>query len=179
MVDRQQTVDPEQTETRTHRQIGLPEADFAAAVALARAGEPSGFASLFQGYNRAVVATVRSSDTPNAADAVNRVFLKAFRSIDRFVGSRQDFAALLYRLTAFELQDHRPGPDEDLPAPGEDSRRALQSLTPEQRELIVLRVYFGLSVGEAAAALGRPLSSVRSLQSRAEARLRLLAGPVS
>ena len=49
---------------------------------------------------------------------------------------------------------------------------ALQALTPEQREVIVLRVFFGLTGPETAEAMDKPIGAVRSLQNRAEARLR-------
>lgn len=49
---------------------------------------------------------------------------------------------------------------------------ALQRLTAEQREVIVLRYLVGLTTPEIAAAMGRGASAIYSLEARALARLR-------
>jgi len=46
-------------------------------------------------------------------------------------------------------------------------RRALRSLTPDQRQVIVLKFYEGLDNREVAQAIGKPVGSVKSLQHRA------------
>lgn len=170
---------------------------FASALAKAKRGNGDGFTWLYHAYNRRVGALVRSEACPNADEVVNTVFFKAFRSIDRFVGNRANFASYLYQIARFQVIDERRAKsrqveiEDDLEIDLVDDRtdpadlavdrdnavrvhRALQALTPEQREVIVLRVFFGLTGPEAAEAMDKPIGAVRSLQNRAEARLRSL-----
>jgi RNA polymerase sigma-70 factor (ECF subfamily) len=169
--------------------------DFELALAKARRGSSDGFDWLYRASNRRVGALVRSEACPDPDEVVNTVFFKAFRSIDRFVGNKANFASYLYQIARFQVIDERRARnrrveieddlDIDLIDAGSDpaelalrhdsavrTHEALQALTPEQREVIVLRVFFGLSGPETAEALDKPVGAVRSLQNRAEARLR-------
>jgi RNA polymerase sigma-70 factor (ECF subfamily) len=56
---------------------------------------------------------------------------------------------------------------------------ALTRLTPEQRQAIELRFVQGMSVAEAAAAMGRSEEAVKKLQSRALANLRRHLAPAA
>lgn len=174
------------------------EADFALALTQAKRGEAEGFEWLFEAYNRRVGALVRAESCPNPDEVVNTVFFKAFHSIERFVGNRANFASYLYQIARFQLIDDARARnrrvevedhvdlDIDLVAaddPAEAAVRsddaarvseALQALTPEQREVLILRVFFGLTGPETAEAMDKPVGAVRSLQNRAEARLRNL-----
>ena len=170
---------------------------FASALAKAKAGDGDGFTWLYRAYSRRVAALVRSEACPNADEVVNTVFFKAFRAIDRFVGNRANFASYLYQIARFQVIDERRARsrqvdiEDDLDIDLVDDRtdpadvavhrdtavrvnEALQALTPEQREVIVLRVFFGLTGPETAEAMDKPIGAVRSLQNRAEARLRSL-----
>jgi RNA polymerase sigma-70 factor (ECF subfamily) len=171
--------------------------EFGLALSEAKRGNGDGFAWLYRHYNRRVGALVRSEACPNPDEVVNTVFFKAFRSIDRFVGNRANFASYLYQIARFQVIDERRARNRQVPVDDEldidlvDDRNdpadaaverdvatrineALQALTPEQREVIVLRVFFGLTGPEAAEAMDKPVGAVRSLQNRAEARLRSL-----
>lgn len=171
--------------------------EFELALMKAKRGNSDGFDWLYKNYNRRVGALVRSESCPDADEVVNTVFFKAFRSIDRFVGNQANFASYLYQIARFQVIDERrarsrrveveddltidlvdggAGPAE-LAERSDSSARtyeALQALTPEQREVIVLRVFFGLTGPETADALDKPVGAIRSLQNRAEARLRSL-----
>ncbi len=170
---------------------------FASALAKAKQGNGDGFTWLYRAYNRRVGALVRSEACPNVDEVVNTVFFKAFRSIDRFVGNHANFASYLYQIARFQVIDERRAQsrqvdiEDDLDIDLIDERtdpavltvdrdtanrvhHALQALTPEQREVMVLRVFFGLTGPETAAAMDKPIGAVRSLQNRAEARLRSL-----
>jgi RNA polymerase sigma-70 factor, ECF subfamily len=171
--------------------------EFTDALARAKRGDGDGFTWLYHHYNRRVGALVRSEACPNPDEVVNTVFFKAFRSIDRFVGSRANFASYLYQIARFQVIDERRARNRQVPIdddadldlleehddPADTAverdattrvNEALQALTPEQREVIVLRVFFGLTGPETAAAMDKPVGAVRSLQNRAEARLRSL-----
>jgi RNA polymerase sigma-70 factor (ECF subfamily) len=171
---------------------------FASALAKAKQGQGDGFTWLYRAYNRRVGALVRSEACPDPDEVVNTVFFKAFRSIDRFVGNQANFASYLYQIARFQVIDERrarsrqvriediqdeasidladgsAGPAELAEQSDNTSRtfEALQALTAEQREVLVLRVFFGLTGPETADALDKPVGAVRSLQNRAEARLR-------
>lgn len=176
---------------------GEQDGGFSSALARAKRGDGEGFAWLFQNYSRSVGALIRSEACPNHDEVVNTIFFKAFRSIDRFVGNRANFASYLYQIARFQVVDERRAQQRRLPVdldldldlidaqsdpaasrPNRDAtgrvHEAMKALTPEQREVLVLRVYFGLTGPEAAEAMDRPVEAVRSLQGRAEARLRNL-----
>ncbi len=169
--------------------------DFELALTKAKRGNSDGFEWLYRHYNRRVGALVRSEACPDPDEVVNTVFFKAFRSIDRFVGNQANFASFLYQIARFQVIDDRRARsrrvelDDDFDidlvdesaGPAELAERsdaaartheALEALTPEQREVIVLRVFFGLTGPETAEALDKPVGAIRSLQNRAEARLR-------
>ncbi len=169
--------------------------DFELALRKAKRGNSDGFDWLYKSYNRRVGALVRSEACPDPDEVVNTVFFKAFRSIDRFVGTHANFASYLYQIARFQVIDERRAKrrridfadesteemvDEqadpaEIVEQSDSARRvheALDVLTPEQREVIVLRVLFGLTGPETAHALDKPVGAVRSLQNRAEARLR-------
>ncbi len=169
--------------------------EFELALLKAKRGNSDGFDWLYKNYNRRVGALIRSESCPDADEVVNTVFFKAFRSIDRFVGNQANFASYLYQIARFQVIDERRARsrqvevEDDLSidlvdrgeGPAELAERsdaatrtyeALQALTPEQREVIVLRVFFGLTGPETAEALDKPVGAIRSLQNRAEARLR-------
>lgn len=170
-------------------------AEFESALQKAKRGNSDGFDWLYKAYNRRVGALVRSEACPDPDEVVNTVFFKAFRSIDRFTGNQANFASYLYQIARFQVIDERrarnrrveigddlsldladgdAGPEELAERSDNASRtfEALQVLTTEQREVLVLRVFFGLTGPETAEALDKPVGAVRSLQNRAEARLR-------
>jgi RNA polymerase sigma-70 factor, ECF subfamily len=53
-----------------------------------------------------------------------------------------------------------------------EARELLDSLTRQQREVLLLRVFADLSLEDVATIVGRPVSAVKSLQHRALATLR-------
>lgn len=169
--------------------------EFEMALTKAKRGNSDGFNWLYRNYNRRVGALVRSEGCPDPDEVVNTVFFKAFRAIDRFVGNQANFASYLYQIARFQVIDERrarsrrveveedlsidlvdggAGPAELVEQSDSASRtyEALEALTPEQREVIVLRVFFELTGPETAEALDKPVGAIRSLQNRAEARLR-------
>ncbi len=176
--------------------IASPDGDeFELALQKAKRGNGDGFDWLYKAYNRRVGALVRSEACPDPDEVVNTVFFKAFRSIDRFIGNQANFASYLYQIARFQVIDERRARNRQVPieddlsidlidrsdGPAELAEQsdaasrtydALQALTAEQREVLVLRVFFGLTGPETAEALDKPVGAVRSLQNRAEARLR-------
>jgi RNA polymerase sigma-70 factor (sigma-E family) len=72
----------------------------------------------------------------------------------------------------------RPAPDED-PADRDALWQRLAELPRQQRAVLVLRYYEGLSVGETADVLGCSTGTVRGYASRALATLRVTAGDLA
>ncbi len=132
----------------------------------------------------------------NAADAediVAETFHRLLLALRHGQGPRRHLSAYLYRIAHNLITDRyrrRPLPDmpfdEALEADADDSpevsmpiriaqeraRAALWQLTPEQRLVITLKYFEGQSNEEVAAALGKPVGAVKSLQHRALEALR-------
>lgn len=116
-------------------------------------------------------------DREDALDLAQEVFLKAWQAL-RKLDDVERFSPWLFRIAHNEayslLRRSRPQREvEDQPAgegyqrlyPAEWSlavRRALDSLTAEQREAVVLKVYEGFKFEEMAAILDEPVSTVKS-----------------
>lgn len=122
---------------------------------------------------------------PDAEDVVQSALLRCFRSWRRVVGADQP-EAYVYRVLVNTLNDARSRrwngelPTETLPeAPTEEAdpttgmgvRRALAAMTPEHRQVLVLRYYADLSERETADALRLPAGTVKSRTARALAAL--------
>ena len=142
-------------------------------------------------------ARLKLGSVSDAEDVTAAVFLNAWRMIDRF--SPQDdtsFAAWLFRLAhnalidryrrtrdAVSLDRARPLLFDPQIIPGPDAliewrmtldelRIALQALTEEQREVIILRFVEGLTAREVGAIMGKQEGAVRGMQFRALETLR-------
>ncbi len=124
---------------------------------------------------------------PDAEDLVQSALLRCYRSWRRV--ARADHPdAYVHRVLVTTLADARARrwngelPTETLPEAADDSdadgwaggiavRRALADLSPEHREVLVLRFYADLSERATAAALGVAPGTVKSRTSRALAAL--------
>ncbi len=163
--------------------------ELAAAVA---AGDERAFDALYQHSVADVYAYVRAQcrSDAEAEDIVANVFLKVWRSARSYrVGSGQ-FRRWLFAIARNEVRDYwkarrkeplelplelasqaAPGKAED-PVLRRTVERALDVLTPEQRDVVVLRFYGGKSHHEIAELLGKREGAVRALLLRALRRMR-------
>ncbi|HSE15871.1 MAG TPA: RNA polymerase sigma factor [Pyrinomonadaceae bacterium] len=162
--------------------------DDAEAIKRCQQGDREAFRHLVEHYQKRAVAHAMAIlfNRDDAEDAVQEAFIDAFKAITSFDTSRtfyQWFYVLLrnrcYKLTA----KRRPSEslDEALllaPQPGiaDDTRlaleKALRSLTPEEREIVSLKYFSGLSYDEIAAHLQIPRGTVMSRLFYARQRLR-------
>ena len=166
-----------------------------ATVAAARAGDRAAFGQLWQELSPRVAAYLRSHGVADAEDVTSEVFLAVFRQVGRFSGGGAAFGALVFTVAHRRQVDwHRQrtrrgqwlpldeaGPDPAVPS-AESAALALlaekevvevlDTLTPDQRSVLTLRVVADLSLEETAAVLGKDLGAVKSLQHRALSRLR-------
>jgi RNA polymerase sigma-70 factor (ECF subfamily) len=131
-------------------------------------------------------AYARLGHVTDAEDATSATFLAAVRSIDRFSFRGVPVAGWLLRIARHETanvhrKNHRRraspldmelGDDAASPDARIDLVRALKTLRPEVRAVVVLRLVEGLSIGEVAAILGKSEGAVKMMQGRALRKLR-------
>lgn len=164
-------------------------------VDAARAGGGWAFGRLWEQLSPAVHAYVRGRGATDPDDTTSEVFLAAFTRIDRFQGDGRDFRSWLFTIAHHKAVDAvrrgarpREVPTDEaldlgpLAASAEDDAlsrladqavlRLLDTLTPDQRSVLLLRVIGDLSLEETARVVGRPVGAVKALQHRALARLR-------
>ncbi|WP_448851983.1 RNA polymerase sigma factor ShbA [Corynebacterium sp. 335C] len=136
------------------------------------------------------------ADGPTAADDVaQEVGLAVLGALPRYRDTGRPFLAFVYGVAAHKVADaHRAGgrdrsqPVEEVPeepardglpedavmsvAAGNEVRRLLDSLSERSRDIIILRVFEGLSAEETGRIVGATPGAVRVAQHRALAKLR-------
>jgi RNA polymerase sigma-70 factor (ECF subfamily) len=135
-----------------------------------------------------------TGDSDVAEDVVAETFSRLLIAIRNGGGPKVYLRAYLYRVAHNLAMDHHrataplpldesdPHLTADGPSANDDvrdqqmARQALWRLTPDQRQVIVLKFYQGLSNEEVAAALDKPVGAVKSLQHRALDALRRMLG---
>jgi RNA polymerase sigma-70 factor (ECF subfamily) len=137
-----------------------------------------------------------SAREPRAADDLeSEVWLAVAKGIARFAGGEESFRAWVFSIARRRLADFRrtaarratvPVPNEELDRAGTDDPEAVvledlsssaaaafvvATLSPDQAEIVLLRVLGGLTVEHVAELLGKRPGTVRVLQHRALRRL--------
>ena len=141
---------------------------------------------------------IRHKET--AEDLTSKTFMKALENFHRFDRRKASMSTWLYRIARNTLIDHvratRPDVNvedaADLIASPQNAERdtdnrrafervrdALGSLTPVQRETVILRLWDGLSYAEIAEATGRKEGACKMAFSRGIATLRQHVGPLA
>jgi RNA polymerase sigma-70 factor (ECF subfamily) len=136
-------------------------------------------------------------NTRDAEDIVAETFQRLLLALQHGNGPRDHLAAYLYRIAHNLVVDRyrrNPRPeaelDEALEAADDDpaeaaarriaqahARSALWKLTADQRQVILLKYFEGLSNEEVAAALDKPVGAIKSLQHRALDSMRRILTP--
>lgn len=179
--------------------MGLTGEDDTQLVQKAARGDSAALATLYDRYAPLLLAVARKmlNDRASAEDLVHDVFLEAWRNADGYRPERASVRTwLLVRLRSRaldrirsgqvrrEVSEERGGPLADL-EDTEDSwlasdrdrvRAALRQLPAEQREVLELGYYRGLSSSEIAEVMGSPLGTVKSRTAAGLARLRECLG---
>ncbi len=176
----------------------IAETDAAARFA---AGDPEGVRMVYEQYGRLVFAIAYKllEDRSLAEEATQQTFVAAWRASAAFDPARElgPWLATIARRCAIDIhrREARRSADVDLaavdpsapelvtmPASIESAyevwevRRVLDELSPEDRELVRLSHFGGLSHPEIAERLGIPLGTVKSRSFRAHRRLAGLLG---
>lgn len=156
----------------------------------ARLFDPDALAEIYDQYSPAIFAyAVRLLGDPDLAeDCVAEVFARFLRALKAGQGPTEHLQAYLYRiahnwltdlfrrqpLPPLELREDFPASQGDQPEPTAQRqlqqqaiRSALRRLTPEQRQVVMLRFYQGCSIEDTAAALEKETTAVKALQHRA------------
>jgi RNA polymerase sigma-70 factor (ECF subfamily) len=122
-----------------------------------------------------------------ASDLASSVFLEALEGIDRFMYRGRPLLAWLYRIARNLVSDYLEARGREATAVGElailmeshtrspaseasaraDVENALRQLTDDQRQIVELRFFVGLTTSEIAEVLGRNEAAVYSLEVRA------------
>ncbi len=173
-------------------------------LAAARQGAGWAFARLYESLAPPVAGYIRAQGAHDAEDLTSEVFLAAFSRLSSFSGDEAHFRSWVFTIAHRRVIDdrrartRRPPPrsleeepvterrgrssqsaEEDaLGAMGmQRVREVLDKLSPDQRDVIALRVIADLSVEQVAAALGKQPGAVKTLQRRALATLRRQLSP--
>jgi RNA polymerase sigma-70 factor (ECF subfamily) len=156
-------------------------ADDGQLVARCLQGDTTAFETLVERYHRVLytVAYRMLGNAEDARDATQEAFVKAYERLASF-NPELRFFSWIYRIVTNECLNEIRARRVQVPVPpdleaaggpalefetGERRRRvqaALLTLTPEHREVVVLRHFAGLSYGEMALALGIPAKTVKS-----------------
>jgi len=170
-------------------------------VRLVAEGDERAFSELYDRYSRPVYATgVRLlGDTSLAEELVQDAFTNVWRGASSFDPERASFATWLHRITRNRavdldrrrrsrpqyagentLQNLSGSPEPEASVDGWDVAEALSRIPCEQREVLTLAYFEGLSQREIAQRTGVPLGTIKSRTTAALKRLhRALANPAA
>jgi RNA polymerase sigma-70 factor (ECF subfamily) len=166
--------------------------DEATQVQRAKDGDSSIWDGWFQGYYPHLFryAYIRLRRRAEAEEIASQVFVEAYRGIARYTYTGKPILAWLYRIAhnlvydrlKFEerrsvLQVESPAPTDTTEGPESiianiDLLNAIDTLTDEQRDVVILRYFLGMSAQEVSGVVGKSPAAVFSLQARALIALR-------
>lgn len=159
-------------------------------VWLAKTGDAEAFGHLYEMYLDRIYRYIyfRVTDEQTTEDLISQVFTKAWEKLDRYQPSGRPFIAWLYTIAHNTVIDHyrtrretvalentvslasdAPSPHEqvELHFEADNLRAALQTLTQEQQQVVVLKFIAGMTTDEIAGQLCKSPGAVRALQMRA------------
>lgn len=163
----------------------LPEPKTESVLARIASGDASAVQECLDLYGNLVWSLARrfTRSAAEAEDAVQEVFLDVWKSAARFDATRaseKTFVAMIARRRLIDLLRRSEARPELVPIPehldfADDTHerieqtaelstaeRALAALRPEQRRVLLMSVYQGMSHGEIVSATGIPLGTVKS-----------------
>jgi RNA polymerase sigma-70 factor, ECF subfamily len=172
-------------------QLSRPLPEEAYLVQQAKTGNSEAFAQLYDAYVERVYRYIyfRTSEDAATEDLVSQVFLKAWENLGRYKVGGSPFIAWLYTIArnlvidyyratkkdvlpleaAVALPSDRESPDEEaqLHFDLEAMRDALQFLTGDQQQVLILKFIAGLPNENIARIMNKREGTIRGLQMRA------------
>jgi len=153
----------------------------------ARAGDRTAFGWIWQSLAGRVNGYLRGKGVESPDDVTSEVFLAAFQGLESFQGDGARFRSWLFTIAHHKavddlrrrrVQDEYDPETDTRTAPSAESdaldgildadvRAALETLTDEQREVLLLRTLGDLSIEQVAEATGRTVGAVKQLHHRA------------
>lgn len=173
---------------------GDPTSDLAEVVAAAQRGSVVAFEQLYRDLAPTVASYLRWNGVTDVESLTNEVLAQVHRNLPRFTGDGPAFRSWVFTIAHHRMVDDRRSAsrrpvvadseiretaitgDVELDAfealSDQDLRALLDVLSPDQRDVVLLRIVADLSIDDVAAALGKRTGAVKSLQHRALATLR-------
>lgn len=147
-------------------------------LAAAQADAPWAYQRLFEWLGRSVAGYLRGQGADDAEGLANDVFLRVFTNLGSFAGSEERFRSSVFAIAHNVLFDQRrrqrrrptitEAPVVDRASPSSTESDALErlgaervqsllvELSPDQRDVLLVRIVADLTVEQVAEALGRP-----------------------
>lgn len=166
-------------------------------LAAAQAGAPWALERLWLALSPVVAGYLRVQGAAEPDDMTSDTFLAAFGGLRSFSGNEAKFRSWVFTIAHHRLVDERrrqarrpqvagdpvesmsdrlPGGDVEHEALAALSRERVQRLcdrlSPDQRDVLLLRMVAGMTLEETAATVDKPVSAVKALQHRAVLSLR-------
>lgn len=173
---------------------GGPHESLAQDLTAAGAGDVAAFERIYHRLAPSVASYLRWNGVVDVESLTNEVMTQIYRNLPRFTGDADAFRSWAFTIAHHRMVDERraegrrpPVVDGDIDADDvvgnvedeaidllsdERVRLLFDGLSPDQRDVLLLRVVADLSIDDAALALGKPPGAVKSLQHRALAALR-------
>jgi RNA polymerase sigma-70 factor (ECF subfamily) len=175
------------------------DAAFERVLEAAQAGAGWAYTHLYESLAPAVAGYLRAQGVEDPEDLTSEVFIKVFTGCRSFAGDEAQFRSWVFTVAHCRVVDARrakarteevqtfgPGNLDDGQGPTapaaedealgrlatERAAEVLRDLSPDQRDVLALRLICQMSVQEVAAVLDKPPGAIKALQRRALASLR-------
>lgn len=181
--------------TPAHRQLEMPLSDdFDRTLAGARAGEERAWREIYEELAPLLTGFLRGRGASDAEDLTGEAFVQIVRDLPSFEGDWRGFRAWALTVARNRMLDARrresrrhdePHPDPAAHEPAGDVTEdafarldlghvteILAELSPDQRDVVLLRIVGDLSIEETARAIGKRRGAVKQLQRRGLAAIR-------
>ena len=163
---------------------------FQVLIESARGGDERAWSEIWGELSPAVLGYLRGSGAPDPEDVLGESFLQVARDVAEFEGDWDSFRSWVFTIAHHRLIDARRRSARrpmdlvaEVPEPlgeaGDDAAeqalarisreqvmKMLESLSPDQRAVLLLRVLGDLSLEQVAEALGKRTGAVKQLQRR-------------
>ena len=174
----------------------MPIERFNALLDSARQGSEAAWGEIYRELSPVVLGYLRGNRAPEPEDILSEVFLQVARDLQGFEGDERRFRSWLFTIAHHRLIDARrhaarrpvdyaPEPPEPDGPPVDDAadealarigteevHRVLETLSPDQRAVLLLRVLGDLTIEEVARAVRKRQGAVKALQRRGLAAVR-------